>query len=82
MAFLSPDSPKLIRGICLVDGGTIMRQITAAAIAIGLMVALNTLFGTATPFVRIVFAAVSCCIAMGFVLWKDLPQSEPERPDA
>jgi hypothetical protein len=58
-----------------------MRQIAAAAIAIALMVALNSLFETATPFVRIVFAAVSCCIAVGFLLWKDLPQSEPERPD-
>jgi hypothetical protein len=62
--------------------GAIMRPITAAAIAIALIVALNTLFETATPLVRIVFAAVSCCVAMGFVLWKDLPQSETEGPDA
>jgi hypothetical protein len=59
-----------------------MRQITAAAIAIALMFALNALFETATPLVRIIFAAVSCCAGIGFILWRDLPQSEPERPDA
>jgi hypothetical protein len=59
-----------------------MRQITAAAIAITLIVVLNSLFETATPLVKIIFAAVSCGAAIGFVLWKDLPQSEPEGPDA
>ena len=82
MALLSPDSLQHNRWYLDRDGGTIMRQITAAAIAIALMFAFNTVFETATPLGRIIFAAVSLCAAMGFVLWKDLPRSEPERPDA
>jgi hypothetical protein len=59
-----------------------MRQITAAAIAIVVLVALNSIFEPATPLLRIVFAALAFSAAWVCLLWKDFSLSAPKHPDA
>jgi hypothetical protein len=69
-------------GIWFSKVGVIMRQIAAAAIAIVVLVAVNSIFESATPLLRIVFAALAFSAAWVCLLWKDLMLSAPEHPDA
>jgi hypothetical protein len=59
-----------------------MRQITAAAVAIVILVALNSIFEPAAPLLKIVFAALALSAAWVILLWKDLALSAPEHRDA
>lgn len=57
--------------------GAGMRRITAGLIAITVWIALNSIFGSVDPLLRVLFALIGFSAAWVFLLWNDLVQPGP-----